>query len=972
MERTSRSVSRTLAAIACALAFTVAFAAPQLAFADEAVVEEPDVSAVNPTPAVPEQTVDGATSRNAAQAGDNIADSVEPAAMGESQASTPSGEASDAQPSAVGTAQTLGQADETDAVQTTGQPSAADTEQISEPAPANDAPTPLEKDEPTAADGRMATDEPAAADKPAASGGPTAADKSTVAAGPASADKPAKPVKPTAAATAAKPEATKPVATAKPTATKSTSSIKTQAAAPAKMTAATAKAAAKTTAEKATKKAAVTTQATKAPQLQYRAHVQKVGWQPWVTSGKMGTSGRSLRVEALQIKLLNNPGGSIQYQAYVQGIGWQNVFADGDKAGTSGQARRLEALRIALIGDISKTYDIQYRGHVQGIGWQKWTKNGATAGTVGENRRLEALEIKLVKKAKKTSDNEGIVGVHYNSHVQSIGWQPFVRDGAVAGTSGRSLRVEATRIYLDKGKYSGNLSYRAHVQNIGWQKWGSEGSLAGTHHQSKRVEAFQIKLTGEISKYYDIAYRTHAQSVGWQPWTYNGGVAGTHGRSLRLEALQIKLIKKGTNQTVSDGVYYITTTADVSSAIDDPDGKTNQNVQAQIHTINANSLNQRYMLRTEGKNLVSLQSVASGLYLADKGGKVVQVGDSKAAANRWKVSFDGGFVLTNASSGKVLSVNGSKVTNGSKIVTAKKGSYDNAKRWTFAGTRLIPNGYFEIQSRLGGYLNVEDGAYYNGANIQTASRNNSGSQRFHVTATGSDYRIDNCKSFRTLDVSGASKSAGANVIQYGWESHPAQKWSAEMNRAGYIVFTNKNSGKALQVAGGSNVQLGNRNVNAGSQNWRLVQSSNWSLTGDSALDRGIASELSEYTSLSECFYHVAGDFSYISGSKFYGGSAYVDESDTVEFAKEMLSDGGGNCYRFASLFMWLARGLGYDADTMSGWVVGYSGNQAPHGWTQVYEDGDTYVCDPDMQHEMPGYGWYWTTYDTSPTAYYFW
>lgn len=37
----------------------------------------------------------------------------------------------------------------------------------------------------------------------------------------------------------------------------------------------------------------------------YRAHVQKIGWQPWTVNGGMaGTSGRALRVEGIQIKLV--------------------------------------------------------------------------------------------------------------------------------------------------------------------------------------------------------------------------------------------------------------------------------------------------------------------------------------------------------------------------------------------------------------------------------------------------------------------------------------------------------------------------------------------------------------------------------------------------------------------------------------------------------------------------------------------
>ena len=59
--------------------------------------------------------------------------------------------------------------------------------------------------------------------------------------------------------------------------------------------------------------------------------------------------------------------------------------------------------------------------------------------------------------------------VRYSTHVQDIGWQNYVSDGAMAGTSGRSLRLEGIRIEIDNNTYTGNVLYRTHIQNIGWE-----------------------------------------------------------------------------------------------------------------------------------------------------------------------------------------------------------------------------------------------------------------------------------------------------------------------------------------------------------------------------------------------------------------------------------------------------------------------------------------------------------------------
>jgi N-acetylmuramoyl-L-alanine amidase len=140
----------------------------------------------------------------------------------------------------------------------------------------------------------------------------------------------------------------------------------------------------------------------------YVSQVQRIGWQKFANDGVLsGTTGKSLRDEAVQIKLTGDfpAGASIIYQAYVQKLAWLKKVSDGQTAGTTGKALRLEALRITLSGLTG--YEVQYRVHVQGIGWQAWqtTTNGTDisaaviAGTTGQSRRLEAIKIRIVKMA---------------------------------------------------------------------------------------------------------------------------------------------------------------------------------------------------------------------------------------------------------------------------------------------------------------------------------------------------------------------------------------------------------------------------------------------------------------------------------------------------------------------------------------------------------------------------------------------
>ena len=140
--------------------------------------------------------------------------------------------------------------------------------------------------------------------------------------------------------------------------------------------------------------------ATLLPTANYRTHVQNIGWQDWKSAGQTsGTSGQSLRLEAIEITL-NDQGYDlgVAYQTHVQNIGWQELKYNGETSGTSGQSLRLEAIRIFLSGSDANLFDIYYRVHAQNLGWLGWAKNGESAGSAGLSYRLEAIEIVIVAK----------------------------------------------------------------------------------------------------------------------------------------------------------------------------------------------------------------------------------------------------------------------------------------------------------------------------------------------------------------------------------------------------------------------------------------------------------------------------------------------------------------------------------------------------------------------------------------------
>lgn len=123
-------------------------------------------------------------------------------------------------------------------------------------------------------------------------------------------------------------------------------------------------------------------------------HVQNVGWtdaqvqaeEPRVAT--VGTTGRSLRLEALRV---NDPESPIVLRGHVQNLGW------GDESrvevGTTGRALRLEAVQA---WSSQPGWSVVCQAHVQNVGWMEPVRDGATCGTTGLSYRLEAVRIWVV------------------------------------------------------------------------------------------------------------------------------------------------------------------------------------------------------------------------------------------------------------------------------------------------------------------------------------------------------------------------------------------------------------------------------------------------------------------------------------------------------------------------------------------------------------------------------------------------
>lgn len=159
----------------------------------------------------------------------------------------------------------------------------------------------------------------------------------------------------------------------------------------------------------------------------------------------------------------------------------------------------------------------------------------------------DAAEDKADADAIADAQNEKPMKVSYSAHMQGSGWMDFVSDGATAGITGKSLRMEGVKILLDKGDETlgGGIEYRMHMQRHGWGSWSRDGAVGGVVGNALRMEALQVRLYGSLAAKYHVYYSVHVQRLGWMAWGKDGESVGTAGQSLRVEAIKIKLVKDG-------------------------------------------------------------------------------------------------------------------------------------------------------------------------------------------------------------------------------------------------------------------------------------------------------------------------------------------------------------------------------------------------------------------------------------------
>ena len=293
-----------------------------------------------------------------------------------------------------------------------------------------------------------------------------------------------------------------------------------------------------------------------------RSHTSNIGWMSPVGGGSVaGTTGRGLPMEALEAQLgWYGHSGSIELRGHVSNVGWQQ-WSEG-RCGTTGKSQRLEAVQIRLTGEAAEKYDIWYCAHVSGIGWLDWACNGAAAGSAGKGRAIEAVKVILVEKggAAPGSSDKVFIGdpdavTVSGSAVSGEGLGSSSGQKATIGGKGAKL-LSSIALSVAGQTDDGSISYAVMDAYSGWGASVSDGGAAKAVSGAP-IKAIKMSLSGQLAANYDIWYRVYDSGNGWTGWTSNGQACGVSGGSSGLCGIDVVLVGKGQSSPGSTANAFI-------------------------------------------------------------------------------------------------------------------------------------------------------------------------------------------------------------------------------------------------------------------------------------------------------------------------------------------------------------------------------------------------------------------------------
>ena len=512
----------------------------------------------------------------------------------------------------------------------------------------------------------------------------------------------------------------------------------------------------------------------------------------------------------------------------------------------------------------------------------------------------------------RSAANTGLTVTENNGNIQL---------GSYAGSSKQKFKLT----YVSDGYYkiiesatgkaldicNGSSSNGANLQTYSWngtnaQLWKFINMGNGSYYIRSKLGTVIDVTNGSIQTGTNIQMYTLNYSSA-QKWT--------------LKSTAVKA------ESIAEGTYTIQAAVNTNYVLDIAGGSTADGGNVQIYSKN-NTLAQNFVVTSVGNGYYKIVCEGTGKVLDVSGGSsangtnVQQYKWNGSAAQCWRfIDAGNGSYYIQSKLGTVLDIVSGAIYAGNNVQTYMLNE-TNAQKWKLSKLNYadIAEGTYTIQTALSTnkVLDVLNGSYDNGANIQIYDKNGTSAQNFVIKKLSShEYQITCEKSGKALDVAGASISVGTNVWQYSKNNSNAQKWRFIDAGNGYYYIVS-NLGTVLDIncartANGTNVQTYTLNK-SNAQKWKLVSNSKnsdlYSIMGTTSIT---ATQMVNYFTAKGGKYPYSGNSVAPTIKDFC--QIYVDECKAegvkaeVAFAQAMMETGflrfGGDVkkeqYNFAGL-----------------------------------------------------------------------
>ncbi|MCL2135965.1 MAG: RICIN domain-containing protein [Coriobacteriia bacterium] len=258
-------------------------------------------------------------------------------------------------------------------------------------------------------------------------------------------------------------------------------------------------------------------------------------------------------------------------------------------------------------------------------------------------------------------------------------------------------------------------------------------------------------------------------------------------------------------RSLADGAYIINSASGTNMVLDIAGASSQEGTIAQFHTSNQ-TLAQRFLLAYDSSTgYYTITNTQSNRVIDIAGGSTangakVQIWHANGTpAQKWAIqqtSF-GTYTITSGHSGKVLGAPPGGANNTTPVQTFPW-SVALEQQWRFTSSQAANNGTFVFRAGVGTVLDARGNGTGNGTEVWAFQANNTIAQKFYLQYVSDGYFRIECLNSQKLVT-----AQGTNIVLYENQNLNSQLWRLEPWGEGRFFLINKESGRALDVIGGS-------------------------------------------------------------------------------------------------------------------------------------------------------------------------